>query len=276
MQFGQVVISAIVGGVIGFGASQLSGQGEDTGPTVETVVTAAVDARLADIGMTNKADLDGRISGGVAQFLSDNPAAVVAALEKYQEQQEALEEQKRRDAVSNLSEDLIKQVGDPSFGADAATATATVVEFFDYRCGYCKRALDGVIALADEDKKVRVVLKEFPILGPESVVAARASLAANLVDSKLHMGFHEALMRHRGDYDKTTLLSLAAMAGYDPASIATTMESKEVTALIRKNYETAEALGIRGTPAFVIGDKVIPGAVSQSIMQDAIRNARAS
>lgn len=279
MRMLHVIVSAVVGGAIGFAASHTVSQRDDPAPlvaaAVDKAVKQAVNERMAALGVETAADIDGKISGGVTQFLTDQPEAVVAALEAYQAQEQAKEAQKLKDAVRNLSSALTEQAADPVFGADTASADITVVEFFDYRCGYCKRALDSVIALADEDKKVRVVLKEFPILGPESVTASRVSLAANAIDPKLHFPLHEALMRHRGSFDETTLLGLAAAAGYDPLIVAEKMKSNEVSAHIRHTYETAEALGIRGTPAFVIGEEIIPGAVSKSAMHDAVKAARA-
>jgi len=279
MRMLHVIVSAVVGGAIGFAASHTVSQRDDPAPmvaaAVKQAVKEAVDQRLAALDVETAADLEGKISGGVAQFLADSPEAVVAALEKYQANEQAREAEQRKDAVRNLSSVLTEQAADPVLGADAATADITVVEFFDYRCGYCKRALDGVVALADEDKKIRVVLKEFPILGPDSVTAARVSLAANKIDPSMHFPLHEALMRHRGSFDETTLLGLAAATGYDPLKVAEMMKSEEISAHIRQTYEAAEALGIRGTPAFVIGDEIIPGAISKSAMQDAVRAARA-
>lgn len=276
MQMLQVIVSAVVGGAIGFAASHTISQREDPAPLVAAATDAAVDKRLEALGVQTTADLDGRISGGVAQFLNDNPEAVIAAIRRFQENEQAKEALEKKNALKTMQDALTGQAADPSFGASAADADITVVEFFDYRCGYCKRALDGVVALAEEDPKVRVVLKEFPILGAESMQATLASLAANKINPALYMPFHQALMRHRGSYDDATLLGLAAASGYNPVELAQAMKSDEITAQVRHTYETAEALGIRSTPAFIIGDQIIPGAVGKEAMQNAIKDARAS
>lgn len=278
--------AAIVGAIAGFAAGRYASMTGEANPEtaamidakinaeVEARVGAQVDARLAELGVGSASDLDGRISGGVAQFLADQPEAVYGALERHQANEQAREEEARRQTVADLGSALTSQPNDPAFGATAADADVVLVEFFDYRCGYCKRAMEGVMSLADADPKLRVVMKEFPILGPESVAATRVSLAANLVDPALYKEFHVALMRYRGGYDAASLLGLAAEFGYDPAAVQTAMNDEAVTAQIRNGYEIAEALGIRGTPAFVIGDQVIPGAVGPDRLKAAIEEAR--
>jgi len=273
MRIAEILISAVLGGAIGFAASQFAGQGAGGGD-VEALVDARVSERLAALGLEG-GDLDGRISGGVAQFLADQPEAVMTALERHQENVQTREEEARRNAVANLGDALTGQPGDPAIGAAAADADVTLVEFFDYRCGYCKRALAGVLALADTDPKLRVVLKEFPILGPESIAASQVSLAAHQIDPVKYRGLHEALMHHTGGYDKTSLLGVAAEAGYDPVEIERAIAGDAVSAQIRNAFEIAEALGIRGTPAFVIGDIVIPGAVGKDRLRTAIETVRA-
>ncbi len=276
MRLADIVIAAVVGGAIGFAASHyVAGQRDETA-AVEAMIDARVADRLAALGLEDKGALDGRISGGVAQFLADQPEAVYAALEQHQANIAAAEEEERRQTVANLGPALFEQPEDPAFGATEAEADVTLVEFFDYRCGYCKRSLETVLALAETDPKLRVVMKEFPILGPESIAATRVSLAAYRTDPAPYRDFHAALMRHRGGYDKEALLQIAAEAGYDPAAVAANMEDEAISKQIRNSYEIAEALGIRGTPAFVVGDRVIPGAVSADSLRDAIETTRAA
>ncbi len=280
MRITDIAIAAIIGAGVGFAASHLvanrDGAPAITEAAVDARVDARIDARLAELGLEQKSDLDGRISGGVAQFLTDQPEAVVKALDQYQEQKAAQEEAERRQTVDAMADALKRQAGDPAIGADAATADVTLVEFFDYRCGYCKRSLETVMALAEDDPKLRVVFKEFPILGPESVLATRVSLAANKIDPSRYLELHAALMRHRGAYDVASLLAVTADVGFDPAAVEAMMNNVAVAGQIKNAYEVAEALGIRGTPAFIVGDRVIPGAVSGGTLKDAIEAARAA
>ncbi len=280
MRIVDIVISAAIGGLIGFAASHYTAEsgGLATGAMagLDAQIDAQITARLDALGVKGADDLDSRISGGVAQFLADQPEAVMAALERHQASAAEREAEALRQTAAGLFDALTKQPGDPAFGADAATADVTLVEFFDYRCGYCKRSLETVLALAEQDPKLRVVLKEFPILGPESVAASQISLAAYQIDPTRYKALHAALMRHRGAYDKASLLGVAAEAGYDPVAIEAALTNGAIKTHISNGYEIAQALGIRGTPAFVIGDRVIPGAVSADTLREAIETARAA
>lgn len=272
----EIAVAAILGGAIGFGASQIAAPDSTGADATAELVDARVAERLEELGIASKSDLDSRISGEVASFLAEQPESVYAALALHQANEQAREDEARRETVAQLSEALTNQDGDPSFGASAEEADVTLVEFFDYRCGYCKRSLQTVLEVVETDPKLRVVLKEYPILGPDSVVAARVSLAANRIDPSLYKGFHTAMMGHRGSYDTASLLLVAAASGYDPAAIQAEIGDKTLTHQIRNAYEVAEALGIRGTPAFVIGDQVIPGAISADQMRQAIEETRAA
>lgn len=274
MRIAEIAFAAVIGGAIGFAASTYVAGDKPERPDATGLVDARIDARLSELGLADASALDGRISGGVAQFLADQPEAVMVALEQHQANQETLKQDALRKTVAGMGDALTNQPGDPAFGAAADVADVTLVEFFDYRCGYCKRSLDTVVALTEDDPKLRVVLKEFPILGPESLAASQVSLAANMVDPSLHKTFHIALMRHRGGFDAATLLAVAAKAGYDPAAVENAMQDETIRQQLRNGYEIAEALGIRGTPAFVIGDRVIPGAVSGAALREAIEAAR--
>ena len=274
----ELAIAAAVGGAVGFGANlamQGDGAPPDEGPDVAAIVDAKVQERLAAMGVSSSGDLDSRISGGVAQFLADQPEAVMAALEQHQANEQAREEEARKAALATMADALTRQPGDPAIGASAETAEVTLVEFFDYRCGYCRRSLETVMELTEQDPTLRVVFKEFPILGPESLAAAEVSLAANQVDPSKYAELHRAIMRHNGPFDRASLVGVAAGVGYDPAAVLTAMSGESVRAQIRNGYDIAEALGIRGTPAFIVGSTIIPGAVSGDRLRQAIEQARA-
>jgi protein-disulfide isomerase len=135
----------------------------------------------------------------------------------------------------------------------------TLVEFFDYNCGYCKRSMPDVKKLIESDPKLRVVFKEFPILGPGSVFATRASIAA-MKQGKFRE-LHEALFEFPGRKDETSVLEIAKSVGIDADRMAKDMDDPEVSAIIDRNIKLAGELGIAGTPAFVIGTDLMPGAV---------------
>jgi protein-disulfide isomerase len=152
----------------------------------------------------------------------------------------------------------------------------TMVEFFDYNCGYCRGALPAMLTLLGDDPKLKVVLKEWPILGPGSVEAAHVAVAVRMQDpqGKKYLAFHRKLLGDPGAANKEKALAAAAAAGLDVPRLEKDMESDEVKATIDEDFTLARALGINGTPGYVIGDIVIPGAVGLDGLKDKIATAR--
>ncbi|MEL3892732.1 DsbA family protein [Ferrovibrio sp. MS7] len=149
----------------------------------------------------------------------------------------------------------------------------TLVEFFDYRCGYCKQVQPSVLALLKEDSRLRVVLKELPVLGPDSVVAARAAIAAQQQPGK-YFAFHNAMMEHRGQLPEAEVLRIAKASGLDVAKLKADMAAPRVTEVIERNLALATKLGIQGTPGFVIGDEIVPGAIPLEAMRQLVKRQR--
>jgi protein-disulfide isomerase len=152
----------------------------------------------------------------------------------------------------------------------------TLVEFFDYSCGYCKRALPDMLTLLKDDPNLRVVLKEFPILGPGSVEAARVAVAVRMqdTDGQKYLGFHQALLGAVGPASKDKALAAAKDAGLDMARLEQDMASDEVAATLNENMKLAGAVGITGTPGYVIGKDVVLGAIGLMGLQGDIDTAR--
>ena len=213
-----------------------------------------------------------RVRQIVEQLLRERPEIIVEAITAYQQQQELAQQAAQRDALSARAKDLYERPGDPFIGNP--DAPITLVEFFDYRCGYCKRVLNDVVAVVEANDDVKVVFKEFPILGEASVIASRVALAVNLVAPEKYGEFHKKAMSGRGSYSESALLQLADAMGIDAAAVKAKINSDEVSAAIIANHELAEQLGIRGTPAFVIGGQVIPGAISRSALEQLIKQQR--
>ncbi len=151
-----------------------------------------------------------------------------------------------------------------------------MVEFFDYNCGYCKRAMADMLALMKDDPNLRVVLKEFPVLGQGSVEAAQVAVAVRMQDpsGKKYLAFHQKLLGGRGQADKARALAAAKEAGLDMARIEKDMVSPEVRATLQENLTLAESMGMNGTPSYVVGDKVIVGAIGLERLKQAIATAR--
>ncbi|MGV8830891.1 MAG: DsbA family protein [Devosia sp.] len=150
----------------------------------------------------------------------------------------------------------------------------TLVEFFDYNCGYCRSALPDMATLLAEDPNLRVVFKEFPILSNESIDAARVAVLVGNSDAD-YWSFHEALFSSRGKVDKQAALAAAADAGLNPVTLELDMGTPSVANTIQTSYEIAKALNITGTPTYIIGNEVIPGAIGIDELRSRIANMRA-
>ena len=207
----------------------------------------------------------------VREYLMREPEVVYQALEELQRRQAAEEAERAKQMLVSRRDDLLNDPATPIAGNP--DGNVTLVEFFDYRCGYCRRVLSSMQALMEEDKDLRVAFKELPVLGEDSVRAARAALASQQQDESLYLDFHLALMSAK-DLTADGISKIAENVGLDAEQLAADMESAEVTAAIEANYELASALGIEGTPAFVIGDALVPGAVGKDRLSELIEKAR--
>ena len=152
----------------------------------------------------------------------------------------------------------------------------TFVEFFDYNCGYCKRAMGDMLELMKNDPKLKVVLKEFPVLSQGSVEAAQVAVAVRMQDpsGKKYLDFHQRLLNGRGAADKARAIQAAKEAGLDTARIEKDISSPEVRATIEENFKLAEAMGMNGTPSYVIGKQIVIGAVGVEALREKIGIAR--
>lgn len=207
----------------------------------------------------------------VRDYLMREPEVIYQALEELQKRQAAQQAERTKEMLVSRQDELVNDPATPIVGNP--NGEVTLVEFFDYRCGYCRRVLSSMQALMEEDQELRIAFKELPVLGEDSVRAARAALASRQQDESLYLDFHLALMTAR-DLSADGITKLAEQTGLDPAKLAEDMESEEVSKAIEANYELASALGIEGTPAFVIGDTLVPGAVDKARLVELIEKAR--
>jgi protein-disulfide isomerase len=205
----------------------------------------------------------------VHDYLMREPEVVYQALQELQKRQEAAKAERQKQAVADHREQLLNGQGDPVAGNP--DGDVTVVEFFDYQCTYCRRVMPSLQAQLSEDKKLRVVFKDFPILGEDSVTAARAALAAR--KQGRYVPFHFALMS-ASDLSLDGIMAVARSVGLDTQRLAADMNAPEIEAQIQANYTLARTLGIEGTPAFVIGDELIPGALDKTRLAELIDEAR--
>ena len=207
----------------------------------------------------------------VRDYLLREPEVIYEALQVLQERQAAAAAERQRAAIAERRDEITGGAFTPVAGDPEGDVT--LVEFFDYRCSYCRRVVSSLRALLQDDPNLRVVFKELPVLGEESVRAARAALASQKQDR--YLPFHFALMEAQ-DLSEAGILKLAGQVGLDPDKLREDMAAPEVAREIEANFALANALGIEGTPAFVIGDQLIPGAIDQARMRQLIEEARSS
>lgn len=206
----------------------------------------------------------------VRDYIVQHPEVVLDALRAMEARQKADEEKAALAALAEHRQALERSDGDPVLGNP--DGDVTIVEFFDYQCGYCKSMTGPLLDLVKADGRIRLVLKEFPILGPESVVAAKASLAS--LRQGGYEALHKTLMGLRGRLSEPAIWQAAAEAGLDVAKLRKDMADPAIEASIHANYELAQALRIEGTPAFAIGRSLVPGAAPKEHLAELVRRVR--
>jgi len=207
----------------------------------------------------------------VRDYIRAHPEVVVEALDAYQAKKDEDERKAQATSLTSQADQIFRSPTSPVIGNPKGDVT--LVEFFDYNCGYCKRSQPDLEKLLKQDTGLRVVLKEFPILGPASVTAARASLAAQKQDK--YFDFHTKLMGFKGPLTDEVVYTVAGQVGLDLDKLKQDMNDPSVVAELRDNMELAQKLGVQGTPAFVINDQIIPGAVGFDALKSQIDKDRA-
>jgi protein-disulfide isomerase len=224
-------------------------------------LAAAMPAKAQDFSSAQKSAIEKIIKN----YLVEHPEVLQDAMAALEKKQQLAEAEKAKSAIKDHSDAIFNSPFQVTLGNPQGDVT--FVEFFDYNCGYCKRAMADMMTLMDKDPKLKIVLKEFPVLGPGSVEAARVAVAVRMQDKtgKKYLEFHQKLLGGRGQADKARAMAVAKEVGLDTARIEKDMKSEEATAAINESMKLAEALGINGTPSYVIGKAangdVVVGAV---------------
>ena len=211
-----------------------------------------------------------RVKELVKDYILANPEVILEAVQSLRRKQEEAQKKAAEDALKTRRAELQGATDLPVAGN--AKGDVTIVEFMDYRCGYCKSVKPAIDEVLRADGRVRLVLKEFPILGPASRTASMAAIAANKQGK--YLALHNALMAYPNNLTDEVIFALARQVGLDVAKLKADMASPEVQALIEKTHKLAQDLGINGTPGFIIGDQIIPGAVSADELKKKIAEAR--
>lgn len=207
----------------------------------------------------------------IQDYLLAHPEIIIESVQRYQAAQQQQQAEQAAKRLVDLRRELTQAPGSPVLGNP--DGDVAVVEFFDYRCPYCKiMATNKFIETLEQDGNVRIVMKEWPILGPESEFAARAALAAHRQGK--YRELHMALFEFKGKVTNPDVLAIAEKLGLDMNRLKADMDSPEVTKELRDNRDLAKAIGVNGTPAFVIDDQLIPGAVDMSEIMKRVAAAR--
>jgi protein-disulfide isomerase len=215
-----------------------------------------------------------QIESIIKDYLVSHPEVLEEASEELGKRQANAAAEKHQAAVAANSDVIFNSPRSVTLGNKSGDVT--FVEFFDYNCGYCKRAMTDMLELMKDDPKLKIVLKEFPVLGPGSVEAAQVAVAVRMQDTtgKKYLDFHQKLMGGRGQADKARALAAAKDAGLDMARLDKDMQSPEVRSTIEENFKLAEAMGMNGTPSYVIGKQVVVGAVGLDALRQKVSLAR--
>ncbi len=216
----------------------------------------------------------GEIEKIIREYLLKHPEVLQEAIAELEKKQAVADAAKHRAAVKDNASLLFNSKRQVTIGNPQGDVT--FVEFFDYNCGYCKRALDDMLTLMKDDPKLKVVLKEFPVLGPGSIDAARVAVAVRMQDKdgKKYLEFHRKLLSQRGPADKAHALAAAKDVGLDVARIERDIAGDEVKASLEEAFKLAERLGLNGTPSYVIGDNGVIGAVGLAALREKVNTAR--
>ncbi len=258
-QLGSWVVAALVGLGVGMVVAQDSGA-----PAAEPQQSSVSEnASLSEAEQREVRAL-------VRDTLLENPEILIDALRIYEQRQRQAEADRVGQALTTYQDALTNDPGDPVMGNP--DGDVVVVEFFDYNCPYCRKVAEPLREAVEADGNIKLVMKEWPILGPESYFAARAALAAKRQNA--YERFHFAMMERSGKLTQEQVLSLAESLGLDMARLQADMKSPEIDEQLQSVYDLADALGITGTPAFVVGEQLLPGAVPMSRLEQAVAAAR--
>src|SRR6201991_1266423 len=210
----------------------------------------------------------------IKNYLVSHPEVLEEAMTELSKRQAAEDDKKHEASVAENADAIYNSPHGVVLGNK--NGDVTFVEFFDYNCGYCKRAMGDMLDLLKNDSKLKVVLKEFPVLSPGSVEAAQVAVAVRMQDpsGKKYLDFHQKLLGGRGPADKARAMAAAKDAGLDTAKIEKDMQSPEVKATIEENFKMAEEMGLNGTPSYVIGKQIVVGAVGLEGLKEKIGIAR--
>jgi protein-disulfide isomerase len=229
-------------------------------------------ALLVSAGLLDRsASPSGGFEEQARSYLLDNPEVLIEALRTFEQLEQAAAAGELKVLIGQRRDETFDDPASPVLGNPAGDVT--LVEFFDYNCPYCRKAAPLMAEVQASDQNVRLVYKEFPILGPGSAFAARAALASQKQGK--YVEFHEALMAHSGAIDESATLDIARRIGLDVAQLQEEMQDSAIEEAIQRNLALAGDLRINGTPSFIVGEEIVRGLTDLPTLQALIAEARA-
>jgi protein-disulfide isomerase len=264
-----VILVALVAGGI-YSAVHKKNDNQESSPSSENEALV-----IKETGLDLKEPVTniGDVEKVIAKWVEANPEAIIQSVVVMQKKAAEKQQEDAQKNVSLKKDDLFNNKKSPTHSPKGYNVS--VVEFFDYNCGYCKKAQASVEELLKQDKKVRIIFKELPILGASSVELSKVAIAVSMVNAESYLGFHDALMQS-GARTKEDAIKIAKGLGVDEAKLqkVLTDKSSDIEEQIKLNQELAASIGINGTPAFVIGEELIPGAVDFNTLKEKISAQR--
>lgn len=275
-----LVLAALVAGLVGgLGAQFIMPAPAPVGPS-DASIRAVVESVLSEQPATNPApemsvaELDPQtLNPMIESYLMNDPKVLQRVSDALQDQLREEDMEQAKLSLATYEDELYNDPDHVVLGNPEGDVT--LVEFFDYNCSYCRAAMPDMARLLQEDPNLRVILKEFPILSAESMDAARVAVAVSQMTDADYWQFHESLFTSRGQVTGQTALDVAQDIGLNPVNVELTAQNDEIASIIQRSYTMAEGLNISGTPTFIIGDEILPGAVGFDALKERIDNMRA-
>ncbi|MBV8061074.1 MAG: DsbA family protein [Alphaproteobacteria bacterium] len=241
------------------------------------LLTAALPVQAAQLSTNSDGgfsdDDKAAIENVVKEYLTkEHPEVLMEAMKELQRREQATAETKTQDAIKTAKDKIYNDADTPVGGNPKGKVT--VVEFFDYQCGYCKMSEEAVQQMLKDNKDVKFIYKDFPILGPMSTTAAKIALAAARQGNAKYIKFHDGLMGVKEHLSEDIIYKVAKDVGLDVEKLKKDAADDSVAKIAQTNVELGTEIGVRGTPMFIIGDKVYPGALQAEQLKKAVEDAR--
>jgi protein-disulfide isomerase len=260
-----VVTLLIVGGTYSLFGSKKEKSEDAKNENALEINSSGIDPEMK---VKNAADVEKVI----AKWIEANPKAIIDSVANMQKK--AMEDQ-QKDAKKNIIDKRSELESEDSPSFSPSGYDVTIIEFFDYSCGYCKKAQAILDSLVKEDKKIRIIYKEFPIFGQSSVDVSQVAIAVHLIDKNSYKKFHDAMMKSNAK-GREEAIKIAKSVGVDSSKLEATLKNDQakIDKILQENSELGHAIGINGTPGFVVGEELIPGAIDLNSFKEKIAALR--